>query len=120
MWLHSCGSVYEIIPDLVEVGVDILNPVQASAKNMQLDKLKKEFGKDIAFWGGSIDIQKLPFMVNLEDVKKMVIDAINIMAPGGGYVFAGTHNILPETSGEKIYTAYMTAVENRNYSKLKK
>lgn len=120
VWLHSCGSVYEIIPDLIEAGIDILSPVQASAKNMQLDKLKKEFGKNITFWGGSIDIQKLPLLEDLKDVKKMVIDAINIMAPGGGYVFAGTHNILPETPGEKIYTAYMTAVENRDYSKLKK
>ena len=112
IWLHSCGSVYEIIPDLIEVGIDILNPVQVSARNMQLEKLKGEFGRDIVFWGGGIDIQKLPSM-SLQEIEDNVKRAIDIMAPGGGYVFAATHNILPDTAGEKTYTAYMTAMKNR-------
>lgn len=113
-WLHSCGSVYSIIPDLIDVGVDILNPVQVSAKNMQLKKLKNEFGKDIAFWGGGIDIQKLP-MMTIPEIEDMVKGVLEIMMPDGGYVFAATHNILPDTSGEKTNIAYMTAVKHRVY-----
>jgi uroporphyrinogen decarboxylase len=112
LWLHTCGSVYEIIPDLIELGVNALNPVQTGAKRMELWRLKKDFGRDITFWGGGIDIQKLPAMT-IEEVKREVSSALEIMAPGGGYVFAATHNILPDTSGENIYTVYTTAVQNR-------
>ena len=57
--LHSCGSIYEFIPDLIEIGVDTINPVQVSAKDMDTKKLKTEFGKDITFWGGGCDTQKV-------------------------------------------------------------
>ncbi len=117
IWLHSCGSVYDIIPDLIELGIQVLNPVQCSARNMGLAKLKKEFGKDMAFWGGGFNVQKIPFMTQ-EEIKESVKKTLYTMAPGGGYIFAGTHNILPETKGESIYTAYMTAREYRDYSKL--
>jgi uroporphyrinogen decarboxylase len=112
LWLHSCGSIYDIIPDLIEVGVDALNPVQTSAKNMELWRLKRDFGTEITFWGGGIEIQRLPSMSN-EDIRKTVTASLETMAPGGGYVFAASHNILPDTTGEQIYTAFMTAVENR-------
>lgn len=114
VFLHSCGSVYDIIPDLIEVGVDVLNPVQISAKKMAAKALKDEFGNDIAFWGGGIDIQKLPWL-SKQEIKDEIKRVLDIWMPGGGYVFAATHNILPETKGEQTYTAYMTAVENRNY-----
>jgi uroporphyrinogen decarboxylase len=114
-WLHSCGSVYSIIPDLIEVGVDILNPVQTSAADMGLKKLKREFGTEIAFWGGGIDIQKLPDM-SIKQCEDHVKEAIETMSLDGGYVFAATHNILPETPGEKTYAAYMSAVRNRAYN----
>lgn len=116
IWLHSCGSVYDIIPDLIEIGIQVLNPVQCSAKNMGLAKLKKEFGKDIAFWGGGFNVQKIPFM-SQKEIEESVEETLHTMAPGGGYIFAGTHNILPETKGESIYTAFMTAKEYRDYSK---
>jgi uroporphyrinogen decarboxylase len=114
MWLHSCGSVYSIIPDLIEAGVDILNPIQTLAKDMGLKKLKGEFGNEVSFWGGGIDIQKLPNM-SVQQIEDHVKEVIETMATGGGYVFAGTHNILPETPGEKTYAAYMAAVRNRDY-----
>ena len=117
IWLHSCGSVYDIIPDLIEIGIQVLNPVQCSAQNMGLEKLKKEFGKDIAFWGGGFNVQKIPFMTQ-EEIRQSVKKTMETMAPGGGYIFAGTHNILPETKGESVYTAYMAAKEFRDYSKL--
>jgi uroporphyrinogen decarboxylase len=113
-WLHSCGSVYAIIPDLIDVGVDILNPVQVRAKNMDLERLKREFGRDIAFWGGGVDIQSLPDW-SPQEVEERVKRVLDIMAPGGGYVFAATHNILPETPGEKTYAAYMRAVKYRDH-----
>ena len=119
IWMHSCGSIYDIIPDLIEVGVEVLNPVQCSAKNMSLEKLKKEFGKDISFWGGGFNVQRIPFMTE-EEIEADVREVMYTMAPGGGFVFAGTHNILPETKGESIYTAYMTAKKYRDYSVLRK
>jgi len=115
-WLHSCGSVYSILPDLIEVGVDALNPVQCGACNMDLGKLKKEFGKDITFWGGGINVQTLPGKT-VREVESEVKNAIDIMAPCGGFVFAATHNILPETEGKIIYSAYMAAVKGRYYKK---
>jgi uroporphyrinogen decarboxylase len=112
VWLHSCGAVSSIIPDLAEVGVDALNPVQTSAAGMALARLKRDFGKDITFWGGGIDIQRLPSLT-VAEIRDEVARAIDIMAPGGGYVFAASHNILPETSGEKTDAVYMAAVEAR-------
>ncbi|MFC2145661.1 uroporphyrinogen decarboxylase family protein [Actinomycetota bacterium] len=117
IWLHSCGSVYDIIPDLIEIGIQVLNPVQCSAKNMELPKLKKEYGADIAFWGGGFNVQKIPFMTQ-DEIRESVRETMYTMAPGGGYIFAGTHNILPETEGESIHTAFMAAKEYREYSKL--
>jgi len=114
IWMHSCGSIFDIIPDLIEVGVEILNPVQWSAKNMELRLLKKVFGKDVVFWGGGFNVQNIPFM-NDNEIKNSVKSSIDIMAPGGGYVFAGTHNILPETKGESINAIFNYAKEFRKY-----
>jgi uroporphyrinogen decarboxylase len=114
IWLHSCGSVYDIIPDLIEIGIDALNPVQVSAKNMDLKKLKKEYGKDICFWGGGFDVQKIPFM-KLDEIKEEVKKVFDIMKPGGGFVFSGSHNVLPETKGETTYNIFMTAKKYRSY-----
>lgn len=116
-WLHSCGSVYSVLPDLIELGVDALNPVQCSACNMELSKLKKEFGSEITFWGGGINVQTLPGKT-VKEVEAEVKNAIHTMAPGGGFVFAATHNILPETRGEITYNAYMAAVKNRDYKNI--
>jgi len=110
IWMHSCGSIPEIIPDLIEVGVDIINPVQTGARGMELKRLKKEFGKDVTFWGGGIDVQMLPFLTPGK-IREHIKEALNIMAPGGGYIFAATHNILPETSGENTNAVFMAAKE---------
>jgi uroporphyrinogen decarboxylase len=104
--LHSCGSIYEIIPDLIEIGVDALNPVQVSAKNMDTAKLKKEFGKDLTFWGGGCDSQKtLPYGTP-KDVREEVKRRVNDLAPGGGFVFCQVHNIQPDVSLENILAMY--------------
>jgi hypothetical protein len=90
---HCCGSVYDLIPDLIEDGFDILNPVQTSAAKMDPRTLKREFGGRIVFWGGGVDTQKtLPFETP-EAVYREVRERIDILNDGGGYVFAAIHNI---------------------------
>ena len=82
-YFHSCGAIYELIPDLIEVGVDILNPVQVSAANMDTRKLKKEFGKDITFWGGGVDTQRILPYGTTKEVEEEVKKRIHDLAPGG-------------------------------------
>jgi uroporphyrinogen-III decarboxylase len=92
-FIHSCGAIYELIPDLIDAGFDILNPVQISADGMDAKKLKSEFGKEIVFWGGGIDTQHtLPFGTP-EEVYREVRENIEIFSDGGGYVFNSVHNV---------------------------
>ena len=92
---HSCGSVYDLIPDFIEDGFDILNPVQTSAAKMDPRTLKREFGADLVFWGGGVDTQTtLPFGTP-DDVYREVRERIDIFNDGGGYVFGAIHNIQP-------------------------
>lgn len=115
VFFHSDGAIREIIPDLIEIGVDIINPVQTSAKEMDPKELKREFGKHITFWGGGIDTQTtLPFG-SLEDIEKEVKERIEIFAPGGGYIFCPIHNIQADTSPEKIVAVFKTAKRMRKY-----
>ena len=111
VFLHSCGSIYPLIPDLIAAGVDILNPVQTSAKNMDPKQLKEEFGKQITFWGGGCDTQHvLPFAAPHE-VAKHVREQIEIFAPGGGFVFNQIHNIQADISPENIVAMFDAARE---------
>lgn len=115
VFYHSCGSVYDLIPDFIDIGVDILNPIQRSAKKMDIAEMKKNYGRDLCFWGGAIDVQQvLPFATptEIEDEIKRTLD---IMAPGGGYVFVPAHNIQADVSPERIDQVYATAIEHRNY-----
>lgn len=118
VFLHSCGSVYELIPDFIEVGVDILNPVQRSAAKMDIKTLKKEFGKDICFWGGGIDVQQqLPFYT-LKQIEEEVKKTIEIMAPGGGFVFFPTHNIQADVTPDRIDHMFKTVIKYRDYKNI--
>lgn len=111
IFIHTCGSVYEFIPDFIEMGIDILNPVQVSAKNMDTKKLKDEFGKDVTFWGGGCDTQKvLPFGTPSE-IKEEVKKRIEGLAPDGGFVFTQVHNIQAGIPPENIMAMY-EAVKN--------
>jgi uroporphyrinogen decarboxylase len=112
---HSCGSIYDIIPDLIETGVDILNPIQRSAKNMDINKLKKEFGNELVLWGGAIDVQQVFPSASLEEIEEEAKRAIEVMAPGGGYVFVPTHNIQPDVSPDRIDKLYQSALRFRDY-----
>jgi uroporphyrinogen-III decarboxylase len=105
-FIHSCGAIYELIPDLIEAGFDILNPVQCSADGMDPKRLKAEFGKSLVFWGGGIDTQKtLPFGTPSE-VYKEVRERIEIFAEGGGYVFNSIHNIQSNVPTENIIAMF--------------
>ncbi|MGN1099577.1 MAG: uroporphyrinogen decarboxylase family protein [Christensenellales bacterium] len=99
---HTCGSIYNILPDIVEMGVDIVNPVQISAAGMDARRLKEKFGKDLVFWGGGVDTQKtLPFG-DPEQVKEQVKERIDILSKDGGYVFASIHNVVANTPIENL------------------
>jgi uroporphyrinogen-III decarboxylase len=106
VFIHSCGAIYDLIPDLIEAGFDILNPIQISATGMDPQRLKKEFGNDIVFWGGGIDTQKtLPFGTPNE-VYREVRKNIDILSPGGGFVFNSVHNIQSNVPVENILSMF--------------
>ena len=90
---HSCGAVAALIPAFIESGFDILNPVQVSAAGMDARKLKREFGRDIVFWGGGVDTQKTLAFGTPEAVRAEVLERCGIFGPGGGFVFNAIHNI---------------------------
>ena len=105
-FIHSCGSIYKLIPDMIEAGFDVLNPVQCSAEDMKPKRLKKEFGKDLVFWGGGVDTQTtLPFGTP-EEVYRQVRERIDIFAPGGGFVFNSVHNIQSNVPTENILAIF--------------
>jgi len=106
LFLHSCGSIYSFLPDLIEVGIDILNPVQVSAKDMDTERLKREFGKDLVFWGGGCDTQRvLPFGTPAQ-VRDEVRRRMDDLASGGGFVFAPVLNIQACVPIENVVTMY--------------
>jgi uroporphyrinogen decarboxylase len=112
--LHSCGSVYHFIPEFIEIGVDVLNPVQPLAINMEPWRLKKEFGRDMAFLGG-FDVQKLLPLGNIEDIRKGVELLIGEYARGGGFVFGASQIIQCNTPSENITAMFDAAYEYGTY-----
>ena len=106
VFIHSCGSIAPLIPEMIDAGFDILNPVQCSAENMDPKMLKSEFGKDLVFWGGGVDTQKtLPFG-SPEEVFKEVSERIEIFGEGGGYVFNSIHNIQSNVPTENLLAMF--------------
>jgi hypothetical protein len=110
-FLHSCGSIYHLIPHMIEAGIDILNPVQTSAANMEPDHLKMEFGGRIVFWGGGCDTQRILPTASPEEVREHVRERLGIFKPGGGYVFNQVHNIQPNVPAENIIAMLDAAYE---------
>ncbi len=106
---HCCGALGPIIPDLIEIGMDVLNPVQSTARGMDPPDLKREFGRDIAFMGG-LDTQYLLPSGTADEVRRETERLIDGMtADGGGYILAASHTIPPETSDENIFAMYEVA-----------
>jgi uroporphyrinogen-III decarboxylase len=114
-WQHICGSITKILPILVDTGLDILNPVQVSAKGMDPSWLKREFGSRLTFWGGGINTQStLPFGTP-EEVENEVKEMIRIFGPGGGFVFAAVHNIQPGTPPKNIEVMLQAVIKYGQY-----
>jgi hypothetical protein len=105
-FIHSCGAVAKLIPDFIEAGFDILNPVQCSAAGMDAAQLKREFGRDIVFWGGGVDTQHtLPFGTS-DEVYRQVRERIDLFNDGGGFVFNTIHNIQGLTPLENLLAMF--------------
>ena len=115
IFLHSCGSVYELLPHLIDAGVDVLNPVQTTAVNMEPERLKKEFGKYITFWGGGCNTRDVLPSKTPTEVKEDVRRRIEIFSKGGGFVFNQTHNILADIKPENVIAMLEAAYEYGKY-----
>lgn len=113
--MHSCGSIYALLSDLIEVGVDAINPVQVSAADMDSARLKKEFGGDITFWGGGCDTQSVLGSGTPEQVRTEVRRRIEDFAPGGGFVFTQVHNIQPNVPAANVVAMFEAAAEYGGY-----
>ena len=111
VFYHSDGAIFDIIPELIDAGVDCLNPVQTDAANMDAFELKRRFGKNITFWGGGVDTHRILPFGTPEQVREDVRRRIKILAPGGGYVFASIHNMLGDVPPENILAAVDAAHE---------
>lgn len=112
-FIHSCGSIYKLIPDLIEAGFEILNPVQTNARDMQPERLKKEFGASVTFWGGGADTRSILNMGTPEQVKDHVRGNIEVLSPGGGFIFNTIHNILPDVPPQNIVAMFEAIDEYR-------
>lgn len=102
LFFHSCGNVRPFLPDFIDAGVDILNPVHTTAAGMEPRALKRDFGDSITFWGGGVETQTVLPTGTPDDVRDNVKRNIDALAPGGGYVFAGIHNIQADVPPENI------------------
>ena len=109
IWYHTCGSCMVYLPDLIDNGIHIINPVQISAKNMSPQELKSKFGKELVFWGGAIDAQHVLPSASPDVVREHVRRNLEIWKPGGGYVFNNVHNIQADVSPENIVALYEAA-----------
>ena len=116
IWYHSCGSVVEYIPDLIDNGVDALNPVQIAARGMDPAALKTNFGERICFWGGGIDSQHVLPHASPDEVREHVRHNLAIFKPGGGYIFANVHNIQADVPPGNILAMFDAAHEHGRYS----
>ena len=106
IWYHTCGSCLDLIPDLLDNGIDILNPVQIGARDMDPSMLKRRFGKHLVFWGGGIDSQHILPFATPERVQAEVRHNVRTFMPDGGYVFANVHNIQAETPPDNVVALY--------------
>jgi uroporphyrinogen decarboxylase len=102
LFFHSCGNVRPILPDLIEIGIDILNPVHVTATGMEPAALKRDFGKDVTFWGGGVETQNVLPTGTPQQVRDNVRRNVDALAPGGGYVFNTVHNIQADVPPENI------------------
>ena len=118
LFYHTCGAVRRLIPALIDAGIDILNPVQISAADMDLRELKREFGRDLVFWGGGVDTQRILGRATPEEIKEHVKQNIEALAPGGGFVFAAVHDIQADVPPQNIMAMWDAWQEYGDYTKI--
>jgi uroporphyrinogen decarboxylase len=104
--LHCCGGVRELLPDLIDAGLDAINPVQTSCRGMNVEELKAEYGKDLVFWGGGCDTQRVLPLGTPEDIQNHVRAQVKTLKQGGGFVFQQVHNILANVPPENIVAMF--------------
>lgn len=117
IFYHTCGAVKPLIPLLIDEGVDVLNPVQVSASGMDTKLLKREFGKDVTFWGGGVDTQRVLPFGSPSEVRDEVRRRIDDLAPGGGFVFASVHNVQGDVPPENFMAMWETLREYGAYGR---
>jgi uroporphyrinogen decarboxylase len=110
-FLHSCGSIRALLPDLIEAGYDVINPVQTNCRGMEPEGLKADFGRDICFWGGGCDTRRVLPHGTPQEVNDDVRRRLDVFMPGGGFVFNAIHNILPEAPPQNILAMYEAVEE---------
>jgi len=106
--LHCCGGVRELLPDLIDAGLDAINPVQTSCRGMNVEELKAEYGKNLVFWGGGCDTQRVLPLGTPEDIQNHVRAQVKTLKQGGGFVFQQVHNILANVPPENIVAMFET------------
>jgi len=114
VYIHSDGSIVEYLPDFIEIGIDIINPVEIDAKGMDPENLKKKFGRDLTFWGGGCDNTTLEHGTP-EEVAEQAKRNVSIFAPGGGFVFSSVHCIQPFVKPQNIIALFDSALKFKNY-----
>lgn len=107
--LHCCGGIRELLGDLIDAGLDAVNPVQISARGMEAEELKRDFGRDLVFWGGGCDTHRILPYAAPDDVRKHVRDQVGRFGPDGGFVFQQVHNILANVPPENIAAMFEAA-----------
>jgi hypothetical protein len=112
-FIHTDGALLPLIPEFIDAGFDIMNPVQFTAKEMELDKLKARFGDQLVFWGAGVDTQRtLPFGTP-DEIRAQVRQNIATLAPNGGFVFTTVHNVQPQTPVENLLALYQAFADYR-------
>ncbi len=112
--LHSCGSVIKLIPEFIDAGTAVLDPIQVTAKDMDIRKLKSRFGNNLTFHGG-IDVQHLMPFGSIDEIKKTVKETLEILGKNGGYFFSPSHRLQPDTPVENILALYEAALKYARY-----
>jgi uroporphyrinogen decarboxylase len=114
VFMHSCGSVHALIPELIDSGVDVLNPIQPRARNMEPWRLKKDFGTRLSFHGG-IDVVAVLPRCNPAEVREKVREVLTTLGQGGGYILAASHNIQDDTPPANVVAMYESALAEGAY-----
>ncbi len=112
--LHSCGGIRELLPDMIDAGLEAVNPVQITCRGMETSALKRDLGKDIVFWGGGCDTQGVLLQGTPEQVREHVRQQVDIMAKDGGFVFQQVHNILANVPPSNITAMFETVNRGRS------